>query len=57
MRFELTGTVGITIHIIAIGKAFAEQHMHHAAGERAIGAGPQQDLDIGLLHGVVVVDI
>ena len=31
--------------------------MHHAAGERAVGAGPQDDLDVGLLHGVVVVDV
>ncbi len=27
------------------------------AGEGAVGARPQQDLDIGLLHGVVVVDV
>ena len=31
--------------------------MHDAAGKGSIGAGPQQDLDVGLLHGVVVVDI
>ena len=31
--------------------------MHDAAGEGAVGAGPQHDLDVGLLHGVVVVDI
>ena len=31
--------------------------MHHAAGERTIGAWPQDDLDVGLLHRVVVVDI
>ena len=31
--------------------------MHDAAGEGAVGAGPQQDLDVGLLHGVVVVDV
>src|SRR5213076_3332246 len=37
--------------------AFAEQHMHDAAGESTVGAGPQQYLDVGLLHGVVVVDI
>src|SRR5437588_6736644 len=31
--------------------------MHDAAGEGAIGARPEQYLDIGLLHGVVVVDV
>ena len=31
--------------------------MHDAAGKRAVGAGPQDDLDVGLLHGVVVVDV
>ena len=31
--------------------------MHDAAGEGAIGAGSQDDLDVGLLHGVVVVDV
>ncbi len=31
--------------------------MHDAAGESAVGAGPQQYLDVGLLHGVVVVDV
>ncbi len=57
MRLEFGGAVGIALEIIPIGKTFAEQHMHHAAGERAVGAGPQQDLDVGLLHGVVVVDV
>ena len=31
--------------------------MHDAAGESAVGAGSQNDLDVGLLHGVVVVDV
>ena len=57
MRLELAGTVGIFSHVGAIGKTFAEQHMHHAAGERAVGARPQDDLDVGLLHRVVVVDV
>ena len=57
MRLELTRAIGIFFHIFAIGIAVAEQRMHHAAGERAVGARPQDDLDVGLLHGVVVVDI
>ena len=31
--------------------------MHHGAGERAVGARPQQHLQIGLLHGGVLVDV
>src|SRR2546423_10740761 len=31
--------------------------MHDGAGEGAIGAGPQDDLDVSLLHGVVIVDV
>ena len=31
--------------------------MHDAACERAVSAGPQQDLDVGLLHGLVIVDV
>ena len=57
MRLEFVGAVGVSAEIGAVGIAVAEQHMHDAAGERAVGAGPQQDLDVGLLHGVVVVDI
>ena len=57
MRFERIGTIGVARHVVAVGIAFAEQHMHDAAGKRAVGAGPQDDLDVGLLHGVVVVDI
>ncbi len=57
MRLEFVGAIGVAIHIGAIRVTLAEQHMHDAAGEGAVGAGPQQDLDIGLLHGVVVVDV
>ena len=57
MRFEFRRAIGVAREIVAVGKAVAEQHVHDAAGERAVGARPQQDLDVGLLHGVVVVDI
>src|SRR5665213_3277854 len=57
MRLKFIRAIGVALHIGAIGKTFAEQRMHDAAGERAIGARPQDDLDVGLLHGVVVVDV
>src|SRR3954451_8170298 len=31
--------------------------MHNGAGEGAIGAGPQDDLDVSLLHCVIIVDV
>ena len=57
MRLKLVRTIRVFRHIGAVGQPLAEQHMHHAAGERTIGAWPQDDLDVGLLHRVVVVDI
>src|SRR5258708_13258075 len=57
MRLELARAIGVAIHIGTVGKTFAEQYMHDTAGERAVGAGPQDDLDVGLLHGVAFLDI
>ena len=39
--FERRGRVRIARHIIAVGEAIAEEHVHHRAGERAIRPGPQ----------------
>ncbi len=57
MRFQFAGAIGVAIHIVAVGKTFAEQHVHDAAGECAVGARPYQDPDVGLLHRLVVVDV
>src|SRR5258708_12397251 len=57
MRLKLARAIGVALHIVAVGKTFAEQYMHDTAGKRAVGARPQDDLDVGLLPGVVVVDI
>src|SRR5215207_4306217 len=57
MRFQFIGAIGVAIHIRPVGVALAEQHVHDAAGEGTVGAGPKQDLDIRLLHGVIVVDV
>lgn len=46
----------MAIHGMEAIHAFAEQHGHDTARERAVGAEAWDDLDIGLLHGVVVVD-
>ena len=57
MGLQFGRTVGVALEIGTIGIAFAEQHMHDAAGEGTVGAGAQDDFDIGLLHGVIVVDV
>ena len=57
MLGELARRVGVALEIIPIGLAVAEQAMHHRAGERAVGAGPDQHRQIGLLHGRVHVDV
>src|ERR1700685_2875006 len=51
MLLELMRRVGVAFQIIPVSVAIAEQAMHHRAGERAVGAGPDQDRQIGLLHG------
>ena len=57
MRFEFARRVGIALEIIPVGFAVAEQAMHHRAGQRAVGAGPDQHGEVGLLHRRVHVDI
>ena len=57
MRFEFSRRIGVTFEIIPVGVAVAEQTMHHRAGERAVGAGPDQHRQVGLLHGAGHVNV
>ena len=57
MLGKLARRVGVAVEIIPIRLAVAEQAMHHRAGERAVGAGPDQHRQIGLLHGGVHIDV
>ena len=57
MRFEARRIVGVAVEIIAVGEAVAEQDVHDGAGERTVGAGPQDQLDVGLLHRRRIVDV
>ena len=57
MRLEFARHVGVAVEIVAVGIAVAEQAMHDRAGERAVGAGPDQHRQIGLLHRAVHVDV
>ena len=54
---EVLGRVGEFLEIGPVGMAVAEQHMHHRAGERPVGAGADQHLDVRLPHGAGVVDV
>ena len=47
MRFELARRVGVAFEIVPVGFAVAEQAVHHRAGQRAVGAGPDQHRQIG----------
>ena len=57
VRGELVRRVGVALQIIPVGFAVAEQAMHHRASQRAVGAGPDQHRQVGLLHGRVHVDV
>jgi hypothetical protein len=54
---EFVRRVGVAFQIIPIRLAVAEQAMHHRAGERAVGARPDQHRQISLFHSRVHVDI
>ena len=49
--------VGVALEIFPIRLVVAKQAMHHRAGERAVGAGPDQHRQVGLPHGAVHVDV
>ena len=57
MRFELVRAIRIGRHVITVRVAVAKQHMHHAASKRAVSTRPQDNLDVGLLHRIIVIDI
>jgi hypothetical protein len=44
VRGELVGAVGVAAEIFPVGHALGEQHVHHAAGERAVGARAQREV-------------
>ena len=54
---KLARRVGVALEIVPIGVLVAEQTMHDRTGERAVGAGPDQHRQIGLLHGAVHINV
>ena len=57
MGLQLVGYVGVFRQIVAVGVAVAEEHVHDGAGERRIGAGAQDQRDIGLFHRRGAIDV
>ena len=57
MLLELARRIRVAIEIVPVRPAIAEQAMHDRAGQRAVGAGPDQHRQIGLLHGGIHVDV
>jgi hypothetical protein len=48
----------MTRHVSAVGMAVAKRHVHHGARQRAVGAGTQRQVHVGLLRraGAIGVD-
>ena len=57
MRGKFLRRVGVTLEIVLVGFAVTKQTMHHRAGERAVGAGTDQNRQIGLAHGAVHINV
>ena len=50
-------TVGVFVEIVAVGIAVAKQHVHHTAGQRAVGAGLNTQEQIGLFGGRIAIGV
>ena len=57
MRFEFGRAVRVGVKIVAIRVAVAKKHVHDRAGERCVRSRLQNKADIGLFHGLRLVDI
>ncbi len=57
MRFEPRRVVGVFFEVFPVRQPLAEEHVHDRAGERAVGAGLEDQAHVGLLHRGVVVDV
>ena len=58
MALQLVRRVAVAGEIVPVGEALVEQHVHHAAGQRPVGARAQCQMHVGLLGraGAVGVD-
>ena len=49
MLLQLGRKIGELGKIISVGEALAEENVHHRAGQRAVAAGPEREVEIGHL--------
>ena len=57
MLGKLARRIGVAVEIVPVGFVVAEQAMHHRAGERAVGARPDQHRQVGLPHRSVHINV
>ena len=57
MGFEFVGAIGVAAQIVAVGKAFGKQDMHHRASECAVRAGAYCQMQVSLLGGTGAVGV
>ena len=55
---QLVGSVRVPAHVRPVRVAFGEEHVHHRAGQRGVGPGPERQVDVGALgrSGAVGID-
>ena len=57
MRLDLGTEIGVAREIVAVGEALLQQQVHHGERQRAVGAGPQHQADVGRLDGGRAIDV
>ncbi len=54
---DLGAEVGVTREVIAVAETLLQQQVHHGQRQRAVGAGPQHETDIGRLDSGRAIDV
>ena len=57
MRLDVGAEVGMARQVRAVGEALLQEHVHHGERQRAVGAGPQHQADVGGLDGGRAIDV
>ena len=57
MHFKLFGTISVFFQICAVGKPVTKQNMHDGTRQSTVSPGADQDRNVRLRHGAVLVDI
>ena len=57
VRGQLVRRIGVLAQVLPVREAFLEQHVHHRAGKRAVGAGFQREVNVGLRRGAGAIRV